>query len=183
MYQRIKSGNFWSSNPDDYFDLVAWHPYQMSTNQKEKDKDLFLHINEPDYLWKDYNDAAYRVMCKYGDSNKQVILTETGFTDCGDAQLEELQADYTKRINKMAMELPYVRTIYNFRLLTEQGMLKKAGIEDNQIGGLAEVYFGFFEEPDYGCKPRRKALELQKLTGSKMDLFEVGRKVAACKQS
>ncbi len=27
IYSRIKSGKFWSSNPDDYFDLVAWHPY------------------------------------------------------------------------------------------------------------------------------------------------------------
>lgn len=62
IYSRIKSGKFWSENPDDYFDLVAWHPYQMSTDQHEKDADLFLHIQEPDNLWKDYNDAAYRVM-------------------------------------------------------------------------------------------------------------------------
>lgn len=183
MYSRIKSGNFWSDNTDDYFDIVAWHPYQMSTNQNEKDKDLFIHINRPDLLWKDYNDAAYRVMCKYGDGHKQVILTETGFTDCGDKDKEELQAQYTRTINEIAAKLPYVRTIYNFRLLTEQGMLKKAGIEDNQIGGLAEVYFGFFEEPEYECRPRLKALEMQKLTGSKANLYEVGKKVAVCKIS
>ena len=179
MYKRIKSGEFWSTNTDDYFDMLAWHPYQMSTNQYEKDKDLFIHINEPDLLWKDYNEAAYRVMCKYGDGHKEVILTEVGFTDCGDEVREELQAEYTKRVNRMAAELPFVRTIYNFRLLTEQGMLKKAGIEDNQIGGLAEVYFGYFEEPEYGCKPRKKAYALQELTGSKADLAEVGKRVAA----
>ena len=26
VYSRIKSGKFWSTNTDDYFDLVAWHP-------------------------------------------------------------------------------------------------------------------------------------------------------------
>lgn len=179
VYSRIKSGKFWSDNPDDYFDLLAWHPYQMSTNQYEKDKDIFIHIEEPDFLWKDYNDAAYRVMCKYGEGHKKVILSETGFTDCGDVEKEKLQAEYTKKINTMASQMPYVKTIFNFRLLTEYGMLQKAGIEDNQIGGLAEVYFGFFEEPEKECRPRLKALALQELTGSTADLYEVGRQVAA----
>ncbi|MDO5336750.1 MAG: hypothetical protein Q4E89_04715 [Eubacteriales bacterium] len=178
IYSRIKSGRFWSENTDDYFDMVAWHPYQMSTNQAERDADLFLHIEEPDFLWKDYNDAAYRVMCKYGDGHKQVILTEVGFTDCGSAELERKQAEYTKRILQIASGLPYVRTIYNFRLLNETGMLKKQGIESNQIGGLAEVYFGFFEEPDQGCRPRLKAKVLKEATGSKEDLETVGRRVA-----
>ena len=178
IYSRIKSGRFWSENTDDYFDMVAWHPYQMSTNQAERDADLFLHIEEPDFLWKDYNDAAYRVMCKYGDGHKQVILTEVGFTDCGSAELERKQAEYTKRILQIASGLPYVRTIYNFRLLNETGMLKKQGIESNQIGGLAEVYFGFFEEPDQGCRPRLKAKVLKEATGSKEDLEAVGRRVA-----
>ena len=61
-------------------------------------------------------------------------------------------------------------------------MLKKAGIEDNQIGGLAEVYFGFFEEPWHDWKPRRKAYVLQELTGSTQDLVEVGKRVAATRK-
>lgn len=183
VYQRIKSGKFWSDDPDDYFDIVAWHPYQMSTNQHEKDADLFLHITEPDHLWKDYNDAAYRVMCKYGDGDKQVILTEVGFTDCGDAELEKKQAEYTRKLLTLAMQLPYVRTIYNFRLLTESGMLKKQGIEKNQIGGLAEVYFGYFEEPEEDCRPRLKAKVLQEMTGSDADLSAIGKKVALTQET
>lgn len=179
IYGRIKSGKFWSENPDDYFDMLAWHPYQMSTNQYEKDKDLFLHNFEPDHLWKDYNDAAYRVMCKYGDGHKQVILTEVGFTDCGDGEREVRQAEYTRKLLKIAAELPYVRTVYNFRLLTDSGMLQRDGIEKNQIGGLAEVYFGFFEEPWHECRPRKKAYVLQELTGSREDLAAAGRRVAA----
>ncbi len=182
IYSRIKSGRFWSDNPDDYFDLVAWHPYQMSTNQQEKDADLFLHIQEPDNLWKDYNDAAYRVMCKYGDGHKQVLLTEVGFTDCGDQEREERQARYTQKLLQIAAELPYVRTIHNFRLLNETGMLQKAGIKDNQIGGLAEVYFGFFTEPADGCQPRKKALVLQKAAGGMEDLCEAGLRVSQMKR-
>lgn len=182
IYSRIKSGKFWSDNPDDYFDLVAWHPYQMSTNQHEKDADLFLHIQEPDNLWKDYNDAAYRVMCKYGDARKQVLLTEVGFTDCGDKEREERQAQYTEKLLRIAAELPYVRTVYNFRLLTETGMLQKAGIENNQIGGLAEVYFGFFTEPSDGCRPRKKALVLQRAAGGMEDLNEAGLRVSRMKR-
>ncbi|MBD5457539.1 MAG: hypothetical protein HDR27_03075 [Lachnospiraceae bacterium] len=182
MYRRIKSGEFWSDNTDDYFDMLSWHPYQMSVDQSKVGMDLFLDIFEPDHLWKDYNDAAYRVMCKYGDGHKQVILTEVGFTDCGNEEEEIKRAEYTCKILKMAAELPYVRTIYNFRLLNEEGMLKKAGIEDNQIGGLAEVYFGFFEEPWHECRPRKKAYVLQKMTGSKADLAAVGKKVAATRK-
>lgn len=182
MYQRIKSGRFWSQNTDDYFDLLSWHPYQMSVDQSKVGMDLFLDIFEPDHLWKDYNDAAYRVMCKYGDGHKQVILTEAGFTDCGDEIEEEKRAEYTRKLLTLAAELPYVRTIYNFRLLNEEGMLKKSGIEDNQIGGLAEVYFGFFEEPWHQCRPRKKAYVLQELTGSSEDLAAAGRKVAATRR-
>ena len=178
IYSRIRSGKFWSTDPDDYFDLVAWHPYQMSTCQDKREADLFLHIEEPDHLWKDYNDAAYRVMCKYGDAEKQVILTETGFTDCGDPKLEKMQAEYTRKLLQLAGELPYVRTIYNFRLLTETGMLEKQGIEKNQIGGRAEVYFGFFEEPHKNCRPRLKAYVLQEAAGGNEDLAAAGKKVA-----
>lgn len=179
VYSRIKSGNFWSDNADDYFDMVAWHSYQMSTDSSLQGGDLFLQIREPDNLWKDYNDAAYRVMCKYGDGHKQVLLTEVGFTDCGDSQREEIQAGYTKKILEIAASLPYVRTIYNFRLLEETGMLKKQGIDKNQIGGLPEVYFGFFEEPDRECRPRKKAFVLQKAAGGQEDLTEAGKRVSS----
>ncbi len=36
IYSRIRSGKFWSTDPDDYFDPAAWHPYQMSTCQDKE---------------------------------------------------------------------------------------------------------------------------------------------------
>lgn len=179
VYSRIKSGKFWSTNTDDYFDIVAWHPYVFTIENVSSDRDLFLNVAEPDNLWRSYNDAAYRVMCKYGDGHKQVIMTETGFTDCGDPDLEEKYAQYNKKLLEIAAKMPYVRTVHNFRLLCEEAMLQRAGIEQNQIGGLTEVYFGLFTEPVSGCKPRKRAYAVQEMTGSTADLAELGRKVAA----
>lgn len=177
LYSRIKGGKTWSADPDDFFDIVAWHPYVFTTKEVP-DKDLFLDVEEPDTLWRDYNDAAYRVMRKYGDGDKQVILTEAGFTDCGRKDWEERYAGYNKKIMKYAEEMPYVRTLHNFRLLNENAMLKRAGIEDNQIGGLTEVYFGLFTDPKDGCHPRARAKAIQEMTGATADLEAIGRKIA-----
>ena len=178
IYRRIRSGEFWSDNTDDYFDIVSWHPY-VFTNKDVEEKDLFLDVDEPDQLWKSYNDAAYKVMKKYGDGHKEVILTETGFTDCGNPEWEKRYASYNEKLLTIAKELPYVRTLHNFRLLNEEAMLQRAGIEDNQIGGLTEVYFGLFTDPsgDAGCKPRERAYAIQRMTGSKADLNEIGKHV------
>lgn len=177
LYSRIRGGKTWSTDPDDFFDIVAWHPYVFTTKEVA-DKDLFLDVEEPDTLWRDYNDAAYRVMRKYGDGDKQVILTEAGFTDCGRKDWEERYALYNKKIMKYAEEMPYVRTLHNFRLLNENAMLKRAGIEDNQIGGLTEVYFGLFTDPEDGCQPRARAKAIQEMTGATADLAAIGRKIA-----
>lgn len=179
IYSRIRSGKFWSDNPDDYFDIVAWHPYVFTNKDVESDADLFLDVDEPDSLWRSFNDSAYRVMKKYGDGNKQVLLTETGFTDLGDPVLEERYARYNEKLLKIAAELPYVRTLHNFRLLNENAMLRRDGIENNQIGGLTEVYFGLFEDPEDGMKPRARARAIQKLTGSDADLDALSQHLSA----
>ncbi|MBR2765801.1 MAG: hypothetical protein IKE03_07465 [Blautia sp.] len=177
IYSRIRSGEFWSTDPDDYFDLVAWHPY-VFTNKDVPDADLFMDVDEPDQLWKSYNDAAYKVMKKYGDGHKQVLLTETGFTDCGNEEWEKRYAGYNKKLLSIARTLPYVRTLHNFRLLNENAMLKRAGIEDNQIGGLTEVYFGIFTDPEDGCQPRARARAIQEMTGSTADLTKLGQEIS-----
>lgn len=104
-------------------------------------------------------------------------MTETGFTDCGNPKLEELYAVYNKKIMEIAYELPYVRTLFNFRLLNENAMLKKGGIDENQIGGLTEVYFGLFTDPSEGCQPRKRAFAIQKAAGGYEDLEKTGKRI------
>ncbi len=177
VYQRIKSGRYWSADTDDYFDIVAWHPY-IFTTREVPDTDLFLDVEEPDTLWRDFSDAAYRVMRKYGDGHKQVILTEAGFTDCGNKDWEERYGKYNQKIMRYAAEMPYVRTLHNFRLLNENAMLSRSGIEDNQIGGLTEVYFGLFTDPEDGCRPRARARAIQEMTGCRADLAAIGERIS-----
>lgn len=173
IYSRIKSGDAPSTDTDDYFDIVAWHPY-VFTNRDVPDTDLFLDVGEPDQLWKSYNDSAYKVMKKWGDGGKQVLLTETGFTDCGKPDWEARYARYNRRLLEIARTLPYVRTLHNFRLLNENAMLRRGGIDQNQIGGLTEVYFGLFTDPEEGCRPRARAKAIQSITGSTADLEKLG---------
>lgn len=183
VYSRIRSGKFWSANTDDYFDIVAWHPYVFTNKEVECDADLFLDVEEPDSLWQSYNNAAYRVMKKYGDGHKQVLFTESGFTDCGDPEREKRYALYNRKLIQLAQELPYVRTLHNFRLLNENAMLKRNGIESNQIGGLTEVYFGLFTDPEDGCQPRARALAIQEMTGSTINLYELGKQIQTQKNN
>ncbi len=178
IYSRIRSGKFWSDNPDDYFDIVSWHPYVFTNKDVESDADLFLDVDEPDSLWRSFNDSAYRVMKKYGDGHKQVLLTEAGFTDLGDPVLEERYARYNETLLKIAAELPYVRTLHNFRLLNENAMLRRDGIESNQIGGLTEVYFGLFTDPEDGIKPRARARAIARMAGADTDLDSLSRQIA-----
>jgi hypothetical protein len=42
--------------------------------------------------------------------------------------------------------------------------------DPDSVGGLSEVYYGMFTEPDHGHMPRAKALELQKIFGGTGDL-------------
>ena len=178
IYSRIRSGKFWSDNPDDYFDIVSWHPYVFTNKDVESDADLFLDVDEPDSLWRSFNDSAYRVMKKYGDGQKQVLLTEAGFTDLGDPVLEERYARYNETLLKIAAELPYVRTLHNFRLLNENAMLRRDGIESNQIGGLTEVYFGLFTDPEDGIKPRARARAIARMTGADTDLDSLSEQIS-----
>ncbi len=177
VYRRIKSGAFPSTDPDDYFDMVAWHPY-VFTNKDVPDADLFLDVDEPDGLWQSYNDAAYKVMKANGDGHKPVLLTECGFTDCGNPDWEARYAGYQKKLLAIARKLPYVRTLHSFRLLNENAMMARAGIEEAQIGGLTEVFFGIFSDPEEGCRPRARARAIQEMTGSTEDLEALGAAVS-----
>ena len=91
---------------------------------------------------------------------------------------EARYAEYNKKLLEIARDLPYVRTLHNFRLLNENAMLQRGGIEQNQIGGLTEVYFGLFTDPEDGCRPRARARAIQEMTGSTANLEELGKQVS-----
>ena len=178
VYQRIESGKFWSDKSDDFFDLLAWHPYlgsQMSFAPIVTDfpaTKIWAPDELPDAKWVGYNDAAYNVMVRHGDGHKQVLLTEFGYSDCGDPAREQQQAGlWIQTFEQVKRHMPYVRTLHSFRLLEQESMLERD--IPGEIGGKGEVYFGIFREKQHNFEPRTKAYALQKVCGGTKDLAKL----------
>ena len=168
VYQRIHSGQFWSDRTDDYFDLLAWHPYMETQMNPKRIQDAYpaqceyIPEEQADGLWVSVNDAAYGVMARHGDGHKKVLITEFGFSDCGLPGWEQKQAALLEQVFDLAARrLPYIKTIHTFRLLMQRSMLQHT--DPGQIGGLMEVYFGLFGERQDHYAPRNKAKVMQRI--------------------
>lgn len=154
VYDRIESGNApygeWkSTEADDYFEVLCWHPYASRVDES----------------WLSANDAIYRVAIDHGDEGKKVFFTEFGFSDGGYDDKEEVQIGYMETAYRYCLEkMPYVERLCAFRLY------ECAYAE--VWGGINEVHFGYFREPDTvnGFSPKEKAFALQKLYGGEGDL-------------
>ena len=139
VYGNIESGAFGSGATDTncYFQAVAWHGYVL---QGEFDTDE----------WIAGNNLVYAVMADHGDGDKKVFLTEFGFSDGGSQETDAQQAAYFEQIYSRLSEMPYVDSIYPFRML-----------EDTNNTDKTEVYYGMFrvfEEAYFGAKEKAKAI-------------------------
>ncbi len=174
VYDRIKSGNYWSDNSDDFFDMLAWHPYMltqimpMAASEEYPAKRRFFRVEDADAHWRAINDMVYTVMSMNGDGHKQVLLTEMGFSDWGNPELEAKQAEIFPRMFEILKSMPYVKTVHVFRLFMDRKMAEQT--DPGQIGGIGEVYYGLFEESSGGYAPRKKAKVLQQLCGGTKSL-------------
>lgn len=156
IYTEMKTGEYpfgevKSKNSDDYFMCLGWHPYVLEGRLDE------------DWLVK--NNDIYKVAEKNGDKGKKVFFTEFGFTDFGDEGMEDTQIGFMDTALKYAKEdMPYLEGFYAFRLY------ECAFAE--VWGGLGEVHFGYFKEPDgeKGFSPKKKAFALQEIYGGTGDL-------------
>ncbi|MBU0457805.1 MAG: hypothetical protein ABH824_07670 [Nanoarchaeota archaeon] len=95
-----------SPNPDDYFDIAAWHPYIRE---------------EPGYCsFVKPNIDLHDVMDRNGDGAKPVFLTEYGFTE-GDGLSPSTIAAYLEKSFKICTgNLPFIETLFWFRLFTDE---------------------------------------------------------------
>ena len=179
VYDNIASGDFPAgmpadTNPDHYFDIVAWHPYMYTgmnpsiASETFPGQGRFYREEHIDALWQNINDNAYNVMVMNGDADKKVILTEMGFCDMQDPQKEETHLQEYERMFKMISEsMPYIKTVHVFRLLTADA-----------FNSNLEAAFGlFWEEIDSEgdgkmllFQPRKKAYTLQKIMGGTLPL-------------
>ena len=105
IYQNIESGEYGSTNTDDFFEALAWHLYANS---------------RPDKDWVEVNQRLYAIAQKHGDDGKKVYLTEVGFPDSGKQEMDETQGEWVKEMYRLAAEeLPFVESIHYYRLFND----------------------------------------------------------------
>lgn len=120
VYENIRSGNFGegSTNPDDYFQALAWHPYTRGFQAES-----FVTANQSLY------DIAYG----YEGKHKTVYFTELGNWDA--TQSADKAAEYIQAVYRTTAEsLPFVESIHYYRAFDN--------ILDNNCQG------GIFRDPN-----------------------------------
>lgn len=172
VYERIKSGRFWSDNTDDYFDLWAIHPYlltqimPMAASEEYPAERRFFRAEDIDAGWRAPVDMVYTIMSLNGDGKKQMLLTEMGFSDWDIPGLEEEQIAMQEKLFEFIKTMPYVKTIHSFRLYAP----KPEEVGEGFLP-MGEVCFGLFRKDENGqYRPRKKAFSLQKIYGGKGEL-------------
>ena len=179
IYENIASGEFPTgdaptTNTDDYFDVISWHPYNWSDG-------LTPNYSE-DSTFIEMQKLMYQIAIDYGDEGKKVIFTEFGFTNRGTPfnedytveQIEELQKNnLSNALNAIYQYLPFVETVHIFRLFDWDTAVGEDGVES----GATEIEAGFglftspgVDETSLGPQPKKIGLELFKLiNGSDAD--------------
>ncbi len=128
------------TDPDNYFQVLAWHPYNFSG-----EADIFVNGCN----------TVYEIIKKNGDEGKKVFLTEFGYHDFDLIKhgytLEEAdkkQAEWLYNDFQAFRRLPYVETVHVFRLY------------DWVAGPGIEIDFGMFHSSasEQGLTPKAKGL-------------------------
>ena len=176
IYERIASGKYWSNRSDDFFDMLAWHPYllthmmPMAACEDYPAQRRFFRMEDIDAQWRSINDMVYTVMSKNGDGHKKVLLTELGFSDWGMPDLEKKQMEMTEFMFEYVKTMPYVKTIHYFRLNAPA----LSEVDSDHFNPIGEECFGLFRKVDGKYIPRPKAYELQKIYGGSGSLEPAG---------
>lgn len=127
IYTNITSGQWSSQNPDDYFQIAAWHPYN--------------HSGAPDATWVQRQKDIYQVILDYEGHDKVVLFTEIGLSDYGNAETDAGQKDdLITTLTLIRDELSFVQSVHWFRMFDEANA--------ESWGGAFETGFGLFTEPD-----------------------------------
>lgn len=101
IYQYIESGQYpscasiKSNKIEDYFEVLAWHPYGAYSSE----------------IWKEYNDTVYATVKKHNDNGRPVFCTEFGFQRNDRLHGEE----YVNIFNNIS-QTPYIEAVHIFIL-------------------------------------------------------------------
>lgn len=92
-----------SVNPDDYFDVINYHPYVWSA--RPLDKDYFISEGH----------KLYQVVLDNEGKHKKVFISEVGFSEFGRGQATVAQS-IKNMYEAVASSMPYVETVNYFKL-------------------------------------------------------------------
>ena len=162
IYDYVYSGSAPSKYPDDYFQVVAWHPYFFS--------------NYEDSFFEEYNKNLYGVILKNERKDKKVFFTEYGW-NLKETTYENIEKWLPKFIKTTAEKLTFVESIHFFRMYD---------VLCGTWGGEGEKTHGLFTDPEHYETldgrykheklgyPKSTAFIMQKLAGGngKIDNFE-----------
>ncbi|GHU99877.1 hypothetical protein FACS1894211_06080 [Clostridia bacterium] len=175
LYGKIESGNspsvgsVRSTDADDYFEVLNWHPYNFGGNSSASSSFTQLNL------------AVYQIAKDHGDDGKKVFFTEFGYTTTENGILN---TDTAARENREQIEggfiaadmlnirthLTFVATVIIFRMYDWEGAAQESVASNIEIG------FGLFTDPtlSVGPRPKKIAVELQKaIKGADIDRTEL----------
>ena len=139
LYKHIESGDFPTietvkvTDPDKYFDIIAWHCYADSVDTFET-----------------YNDTLLSQAAAHGDADKRVWITELGFTEksFGGQGTEEAQ----NAIATLAGELLVSLEQEKYASIIEEVFFFRMSDVVN-LGESAEACYGMYYSPNAAEKP------------------------------
>ncbi len=173
MYDHIASGykpegETKSTDSDDYFDVLAWHPYNYS------DAPTPDYSADSDFIATQQN--RYQIAIDNGDEGKKVFFDEFGFThrgtvwnSAGMTSEELMQAQencLVEALESIYENLPFVETVHVFRMFDWDNATSDLAIQSGATE--IEATFGLFTSPgqnaqSLGPQPKQAALNLFKL--------------------
>lgn len=157
IYDNIRSGAFGSTNPRDFFDQLAWHPYFA-----EQDEQGAWHWRVPNEKWVAINKTVYDVAVRAGDDSVGCCFTEWGFNDWGTEETdEELVTNIREGMRLIKEQLPFVTAVHAYRFFDSMGYVTPD--KDN---------YAFFTMRDGLLKAKKRTLALQEAYGGCGNLNE-----------
>ncbi len=142
---------FYDPEPDHYFQIMAWHPYAHPVKGHEND-DPNGHYATDAVLGR--SDEIYEIMKKYGDGDKKVWFTESGFSNAEHADDETMLTKYTYYLDEIAKRT-YAEKVFIFRLSNLHNF------PENQLETNYGIMYAQTDPVNLG-KPKYQALAIYK---------------------
>ncbi len=138
---------YYADDPDDYFDVVAWHPYPNDGGYAESKRKC---------------DALRQIMIDHGDAEKRVFLTEIGYSTNDPSKFQDVAEMVADCFAQIKRDMPYVETVYYFRMSDRYEKFASDNLKEN--------YMGCFYSPNDPVnlgKPKPLAIEFFKFINGK----------------